>query len=82
MWHTSFTFVCGKPEVADDRSSARPVLGRVRSALDLIGRDRATDVEGKRRDSMVWTLLSGDYPGSAAATAEVKAFDAMGRRIL
>jgi len=34
------------------------------------------------RDTMVWTLLADEYPGSAAAIVPVEAFDAIGRRIL
>jgi hypothetical protein len=34
------------------------------------------------RDQMVWTLFSEEYPGSPAADADIKAYDAVGRRIL
>jgi RimJ/RimL family protein N-acetyltransferase len=37
---------------------------------------------GELRDQMVWTLFSEEYPGSPAADADVKAYDAVGRRIL
>jgi len=34
------------------------------------------------RDTMVWTLLADEYPGSGAAQVSIKAFDAVGRRLL
>jgi RimJ/RimL family protein N-acetyltransferase len=36
-------------------------------------------VGGKVRDTMVWTMLADEYPGSAAATVPVEAYDAVGR---
>lgn len=45
-------------------------------------RQRDWTPSGGLRDLMVWTLLAAEYPQSAAATAEVEAFDVMGRRIL
>ncbi len=34
------------------------------------------------RDTMVWTLLAAEYPGSPAASAEIEALDALGRKLL
>jgi hypothetical protein len=34
------------------------------------------------KDEMIWTLFSEDYPGSPAAKAEIKSYDAIGRQIL
>ncbi len=45
-------------------------------------RDRRPDARGVPRDSMIWTLFSGDYPDSPAAVAPVQAFDVIGRRLL
>jgi RimJ/RimL family protein N-acetyltransferase len=45
-------------------------------------RQRTQDAEGQRRDTMIWTMLSEDYTGSVASTAEIEAFDAVGRRVL
>jgi RimJ/RimL family protein N-acetyltransferase len=44
-------------------------------------RRRARTADGKPRDTMVWTLFAQAYAASAAAAAEVEAFDAMGRSI-
>jgi RimJ/RimL family protein N-acetyltransferase len=33
-------------------------------------------------DSMIWGLLDTEYPNSPAATAQIKAFDAFGRKLL
>ena len=43
---------------------------------------RKRRVGGKVRDTMMWTLLADEYPGSRAATVPVEASDAIGRRIL
>jgi len=62
------------------RSAAVPCkLGFVHEATL---RQRARDAGGRRRDSMIWTLLTGDYPASAASKGEIQAFDAAGRRIM
>jgi len=62
------------------RSAAVPrKLGFVHEATL---RQRITDAQGDRRDSMIWTLLTEDYAASRAQQADVKAYDAVGRRIL
>jgi RimJ/RimL family protein N-acetyltransferase len=33
-------------------------------------------------DSMIWSLFCQDYPNSPAASAEIEAYDAIGRRLL
>jgi RimJ/RimL family protein N-acetyltransferase len=38
--------------------------------------------DGEPRDTMIWTLLQDEYPGSPAAATEIEAFDAVGRTIL
>ena len=38
--------------------------------------------EERLGDSMIWTLFIEDYPDSPAATAQIEAYDAAGRRIL
>ena len=45
-------------------------------------RARVFDSDGKPRDTMIWTLFADEYPASLASEAEVKAFDALGKRIL
>lgn len=45
-------------------------------------RRRATDSEGRVRDSMVWTLFAADYARSPAAAVPVRAYDCLGERIL
>jgi len=62
------------------RSAAIPA--RLGFAHEGVLRERMRDHEGILRDSMVWTLLAGEYPNSPAAAAEVAAFDVIGRRIL
>jgi RimJ/RimL family protein N-acetyltransferase len=43
-------------------------------------RQRIKDAEGVRHDSMIWTMLASEYPGSVPASVEIEAFDVMGRR--
>jgi RimJ/RimL family protein N-acetyltransferase len=45
-------------------------------------RKRALTPEGHHRETIVWTLIAEEYPGSPSASAEIKAFDVMNRRIL
>lgn len=40
------------------------------------------DVEGRPRDTMVWSLLRDAYPTSVASDLEIEAFDALGRRLV
>ncbi|MBD3885371.1 GNAT family N-acetyltransferase [Phormidium tenue FACHB-886] len=62
------------------RSAAVPrKLGFVHEATL---RQRVENHEGRKRDSMIWSLFAEDYPTSKAATASVAAFDAMGQKIL
>jgi RimJ/RimL family protein N-acetyltransferase len=37
--------------------------------------------DGSQGDVMIWTLFAADYPTSPAASAQIEAFDAAGRRI-
>ena len=62
------------------RSAAVPrKLGFVHEATL---RQRTINADGERRDSMVWTLLAGEYGQSRARQAYVEAYDAIGRTIL
>ena len=36
---------------------------------------------GEPADSMIWTMFADEYPTSAAARAEIEAFDILGRKI-
>jgi RimJ/RimL family protein N-acetyltransferase len=45
-------------------------------------RRRAAPGDGKLRDVMFWTLFVDEYPASAAAKAEIEAFDVVGQKIL
>jgi len=45
-------------------------------------RHRTYTPDGRPRDTMVWTLLAHEYPISPAATAEIEAFDVVGRKLL
>lgn len=42
-------------------------------------RGNVRGVDGSRRDTMVWSLLRGEYPASPSAAAQLQAFDAAGR---
>ncbi len=45
-------------------------------------RQRALTPSGLPRDSMIWTLLTEEYPASPSAVSEMEAFDVMGRRLI
>jgi RimJ/RimL family protein N-acetyltransferase len=45
-------------------------------------RKRIPLADEKLGDVMVWSLFAEDYPDSPAASAEIEAFDAVGRKIL
>ena len=45
-------------------------------------RNRITNRDGSLRDAMIWTLLREEYPHTPSASAEIEAFDAIGRKIL
>jgi RimJ/RimL family protein N-acetyltransferase len=62
------------------RSAAVPrKLGYVQEA---ILRRRARRTDGTPRDTMIWTLLRDEYPGSPAAEAEIEAYDVVGNPLL
>jgi RimJ/RimL family protein N-acetyltransferase len=62
------------------RSAAVPrKLGFVHEATL---RQRLVAVDDQLKHALVWTLLADEYPTSAAAGAEIEAFDVVGRRIL
>ncbi len=66
--------------VGNERSANVPrKLAYTREAT-LRRRDPAPD--GALRDMMLWTMLADEYPGSPAASADIEAYDAAGRRIL
>ena len=45
-------------------------------------RQRVPGSGGQLRDEMIWTLLRSDYPESPAARCQIKAYDAIGGRII
>lgn len=62
------------------RSAAVPrKLGYVHEATL---RARAVRSDGTPRDTMIWTLLDGEYPSSPAARSGAEAYDALGERLL
>jgi RimJ/RimL family protein N-acetyltransferase len=62
------------------RSAAVP--RKLRFVHEATLRRRTTDATGQRRDSMIWTLLAEEYEASLVQSAEIEAYDAIGRRIL
>jgi RimJ/RimL family protein N-acetyltransferase len=50
--------------------------------LEATLRANVPGVDGARRDTMVWSLLRAEYPGSPSAAARLQAFDAAGRPLL
>lgn len=64
----------------NERSAAVP--RKLGYTLDATLRARVRGVDGALRDTLVWSLLRGEYPASPAAAAPLEAFDAAGRRLL
>jgi RimJ/RimL family protein N-acetyltransferase len=74
-----------------DRIEIRITAGNLASAAipsklgyrleGTLGR-RLTGSDGELHDMMIWTLFASDYPASPAAKAEIRAFDALGTRLL
>ena len=64
----------------NSRSSAVPrKLGYVHEATL---RERIRYPDGTYCDSMIWTMLKSEYPGTQAAKFDAEAFDAVGNRVL
>jgi len=61
------------------RSAAVPP--KLGYTLEAILKQRVETGEGTWRDSMIWTLTAGEYPTSPAASAQIEAFDVIGRSI-
>ena len=53
-------------------------LGYVHEAT----RRRLAFAHGSKSDSMIWTLFSDEYPTTPSASAEIKAFDIVGNKLL
>jgi RimJ/RimL family protein N-acetyltransferase len=65
-----------------DNARSRAVPRKLGFMHEATLRQRTVASSGGRRDSMIWTLLAGDYPASAVAAVELEAFDVVGRRLL
>jgi RimJ/RimL family protein N-acetyltransferase len=65
---------------SNDRSSAVP--RKLGYTHDATLRKRSLSTEGEERDLMIWSLLREDYATSPAASAQLEAFDALGRRLI
>jgi RimJ/RimL family protein N-acetyltransferase len=44
-------------------------------------RQRLPGLDGKPRDTMIWSLFGADFPASPAAAVDLQAFDVLGRRL-
>jgi RimJ/RimL family protein N-acetyltransferase len=65
---------------ANVRSAAVP--RKLGYTLEATLRRRTRTTAGHPRDTMIWTLFDDEYPNSLAASAELQAFDAIGRRLV
>jgi RimJ/RimL family protein N-acetyltransferase len=50
--------------------------------LEATLRRRTPDSEGQPADALLFSLFAADYPGTASAATKLKAFDAIGRRLI
>jgi RimJ/RimL family protein N-acetyltransferase len=64
----------------NERSAAVP--RKLGYTLEATLRGNVRGVDGKMRDTQVWSLLRAEYPASPSASAPLEAFDAAGRRLL
>jgi len=67
-------------DAANLRSAAVP--RKLGYTLEATLRERIEGSDGQWHDSMIWTLLRDGYRNSPAATADLRAYDALGRRLL
>ena len=67
---------------APDNVRSAAVPRKLGYAHEATLRERVELPNGSWRDSMVWTLLAQDYPTTPCASQEIKAFDAIGRRLI
>jgi len=65
---------------ANERSAAVP--RKLGYTLDATLRGNVRGVDGRMRDTQVWSLLRPEYLASPSASTELQAFDAGGRRLL
>ncbi len=65
---------------ANERSASIP--RKLGYTLDATLRGNVRGADGAMRDSLVWSLLRGEYAASPSASAEMEAFDAAGRALL
>lgn len=66
--------------VENVRSAAVP--RKLGYTLDGTLRQRSLLADGIRHDSMIWSLLRSEYPGSLCAAADIQAYDSIGRRLV
>ncbi|WP_420124870.1 GNAT family N-acetyltransferase [Longimicrobium sp.] len=64
---------------ANERSSSVP--RKLGYTLDATLRASVRGADGAMRDTLVWSLLRGEYPTSPSAVAQMQAFDAAGRAL-
>lgn len=65
---------------ANERSASVP--RKLGYTLDATLRASVRGIGGAMRDTLVWSLLRGEYPGSPSAAAPLQASDAAGRALL
>lgn len=65
-----------------DNARSIAVARKLGYAHEATLRQRVPQPGGGRRDAMIWTLFAGDYLDSPAVGAKIRAFDAIGQRLL
>lgn len=63
----------------NERSAA--VARKLGYGLEVTLRRRATGIDGRPRDTMIWTLFADAFATSPSAATRIEAFDVLGRRI-
>ncbi|HEU4726947.1 MAG TPA: GNAT family protein [Kofleriaceae bacterium] len=67
---------------APDNARSAAVARRLGYVHEATLRQRLPQADGGLRDTMIWSLFAADYASSPAAGARLRAFDALGQRLL
>lgn len=73
----------GRMEIRCDPKNERSasIPRKLGYTLDGMLRANVPGVDGRMRDTLVWSLLRAEYPSSPSASADMAAFDAAGRTL-
>lgn len=65
-----------------DNAASAAIPAKLGFTHEATRRELSRDADGRTHDSMIWTLLAREYPGSRVAQAALAAYDVLGQRLL